>query len=211
MNQREVRIRSFGARLHGELSVPEGASGLILIVEGEDGSRRSAAHHAIAAALGKGGRATLLMDLLTDEEAERDRYTHEFRFDVDLLTRRLLSGLMWAREEEATRALRLGILGAGTAAAAALRAAALQPDDVGALVSLRGRPEFTVGVFGLVKAPTLLIVGEHDPSAELHRAAIGLMVADKKLVTLPAAQRGDEGAAEEIARLAGGWFAQHLG
>jgi putative phosphoribosyl transferase len=155
----------------------------------------------VAEVLQQGGLATLLIDLLQEEEAD-DR---EKVFDIELLAERLQTAADWLRQQPETRHLRLGYFGASTGAGAALLAASRQPDAVGAVVSRGGRPDLAGDSLSEVQAPTLLIVGGNDEVVlELNEQALRLLRCPKELVIIPGATHlfEEPGALEEVARLA---------
>jgi putative phosphoribosyl transferase len=163
----------------------------------------------VAGVLQEGGLATLLLDLLEEEEAA-DR---EKVFDIELLSERLQSAADWLSEEPRTRSLRLGYFGASTGAGAALVAAARQPKKVSAVVSRGGRPDLASASLPAVQAPTLLIVGgDDDVVIELNEQAFNLLHCQKKMVVIPGATHlfPEPGALEEVARLAKDWFLRFL-
>ena len=153
-----VRIDAQRVTLDGDLAVPAGAQGLVIFVHGSGSSRLSRRNRAVAEWFQQDGLATLLLDLLTHEEDTLDRATAVLRFDVPLLTARVIAAATWARRYPSTSGLAIGLFGASTGAGAALRAAA-RADSIGAVVSRGGRPDFAGRALRLVKAPTLLIVG----------------------------------------------------
>jgi putative phosphoribosyl transferase len=163
----------------------------------------------VARILEDAGLATLLLDLLEEEEAE-DRQTV---FDIELLAERLQSAVHWLRQDPATSGLRLGYFGASTGAGAALVAAARQPSAVGAVVSRGGRPDLARDHLSAVEAPTLLIVGGDDYVViELNKQALRLLCCHKELVIIPGATHlfEEPGTLEEVARLAKEWFVRYL-
>jgi len=156
------------------------------------------------------GLGTLLFDLLTAEESSDRRRV----FDIPLLASRLVRTTQWALAEPETRALPLGYFGASTGAAAALHAAAVMGETVGAVVSRGGRPDLAAGHLSDVRAPTLLIVGGRDAEVlELNRQAARMLRCEHRLVVVDGADHlfSQEGALEEVARLASGWLLEHLG
>lgn len=204
---------SAGASLAGSLAIPEGASGLVLFAHGSGSSRYSPRNRRVAAALQDGGLATLLFDLLTAEEEELDLRTAELRFDIDLLTERVVGAIDWASSQEATGRMPIGLFGSSTGAAAALRAAAERPTRVAAVVSRGGRPDLAEDALPQVRAPTLLIVGGEDaPVIRLNRSASARLVAERELKIIPGATHlfEEPGALEEVARLAREWFQRHF-
>ncbi|MDP2730962.1 MAG: dienelactone hydrolase family protein [Dehalococcoidales bacterium] len=208
-----VQLTADKVILHGNLLIPEQASGLIAFAHGSGSSRHSPRNQYVAKALRDAGLATLLFDLLTlDEEAE-DLISGKQRFDIDLLARRLVGATDWLQSKEQTRGLRLGYFGASTGAAAALVAAVERADLVGAVVSRGGRPDLAAPVLDRVKAPTLLIVGGNDfPVIDMNRQALAKLRAEKELVIVPGATHlfEEPGTLEQVARLASDWFVKHL-
>ncbi len=210
---RALIIRTGGVLLAGDLVVPEGATGLVVFVHGSGSSRRSPRNQHVAATLREHGLATLLFDLLTDEEGEQDALTGELRFDLGLLGSRLVGATDWLREETATRDLAIGYFGASTGAAAALVAAASRKDVVRAIVSRGGRPDLAGPYLARVAAPTLLIVGSLDREVLLlNRAAQARLHGPTQLAVVRDATHlfEEPGALDEVARLASGWFTHHL-
>lgn len=193
----------------GALGVPPGATGIVLFAHGSGSGRLSPRNNYVAGALQKSGIATLLFDLLTVEE---DRI-YENRFNIDLLTRRLLRATEWLGKQVATRRLALGYFGASTGAAAALKAAAVLGPTVRAVVSRGGRPDLALDDLARVQAPTLLIVGGNDDQViELNRKAYHELHAEKELKIIPGATHlfEEPGKLEEVASIAAHWFKQHL-
>ena len=207
--ERKVTIGELG----GNLTVPEQAEGLVVFAHGSGSSRFSPRNRYVAAALVDAGFGTLLVDLLTAAEEERDRATGELRFDITLLAERLLAATDWLGEQDETKSCPLGYFGASTGAGAALVAAVERPDRVGAVVSRGGRPDLAGDALERVRAATLLIVGGADEVVlELNRAALARLQVDAKLEIVPGATHlfPEPGALEQVARLASGWFAQYL-
>jgi putative phosphoribosyl transferase len=206
-------IRTGGVLLAGDLVVPEGATGLVVFVHGSGSSRRSPRNQRVAATLRERGLATLLFDLLTDEEGAEDALTGELRFDLGLLGSRLVGATDWLGEERATRDLAIGYFGASTGAAAALMAAASRKNVVRAIVSRGGRPDLAGPYLARVTAPTLLIVGSLDREVLLlNRAAQARLHGPTQLAVVRDATHlfEEPGALDEVARLASGWFVHHL-
>jgi dienelactone hydrolase len=167
----------------------------------------------VAGGLQQAGFATLLFDLLTPSEEQRDEVSGELRFDIPFLARRLRDVIAWVRSEDGVAAFRFGLFGASTGAAAALVAAA-DDDGVRAVVSRGGRPDLAGDALLRVTAPTLLLVGSLDaPVVDLNRRAFDRLAArDKELVIVPGASHmfEERGKLEEVARLAAGWFERWL-
>jgi len=207
--ERNVKIPSGRHMLNGILRVPEDAEAVVAFAHGSGIGRFSPRNQFVARLLEEGGLATLLLDLLEEEEAE-DR---EKVFNIELLAERLQSAADWLGREPQTCALRLGYFGASTGAGAALVAAARSSEAVGAVVSRGGRPDLAHGYLQAVKAPTLLIVGGNDDVViELNEQALRLLRCPKKMVIIPGATHlfEEPGTLEEVALLAKEWFVRHL-
>jgi pimeloyl-ACP methyl ester carboxylesterase len=205
----EVSVPAAGGELGGELHLPEGANAIVLFAHGSGSSRFSPRNRLVASELHKLGLGTLLMDLLREDEAESRRNV----FDIELLASRLLEARRWLDGVAAPRALRVGYFGASTGAAAALVAAATEPENAHAVVSRGGRPDLAAPWLPRVQAPTLLIVGERDsPVLEWNEEAYRLLRAEKELVVVPGATHlfEEPGTLEEAAAHAGRWFERHL-
>ncbi|HXZ91877.1 MAG TPA: dienelactone hydrolase family protein [Burkholderiales bacterium] len=206
----EVSIASDGRQVRGELRVPEHPRGAVAFAHGSGSGRYSPRNRFVAQELRKLSLATLLVDLLEEDEAkDQDKV-----FDVGLLAARLLAAARWLRAQALTAALPLGYFGASTGAAAALWAAAETPKLVAAVVSRGGRPDLAAGALARVKAPALLIVGEKDEQVlEWNRDALKRLAGVKELVVIPGATHlfAEAGTLEEVARHAGRWFTRYLG
>ncbi|MDQ3861857.1 MAG: dienelactone hydrolase family protein [Actinomycetota bacterium] len=214
MQEREVRVSAGPVTLEGSLGIPNSAGGVVLFAHGSGSGRHSPRNRYVARVLREANLATLLIDLLTEDEEEVDLRTTRLRFDIGLLARRLLGATDWLVQNPDTEQLRIGYFGASTGAGAALVAAAERPDEVGAIVSRGGRPDLAGDALPLVKAPTLLIVGGNDePVIGMNEEALARMRAVKRLQIVPGASHlfEEPGALEEVARLATVWFARHLG
>jgi putative phosphoribosyl transferase len=214
MQEREVRVSAGPVTLEGSLGIPNGAGGVVLFAHGSGSGRHSPRNRYVAGVLREANLATLLIDLLTEDEEEVDLRTTRLRFDIGLLARRLVGATDWLVQNPDTEQLRIGYFGASTGAGAALVAAAERPDEVGAIVSRGGRPDLAGDALPLVKAPTLLIVGGNDePVIGMNEEALALMRAVKRLQIVSGASHlfEEPGALEEVARLATGWFTRHLG
>src|SRR5436309_1986022 len=171
--ERVVRISAGPVTLEGNLSIPEGAFGIVLFAHGSGSSRHSPRNRAVAQHLVETGLATLLIDLLTAREEAIDAATGHLRFDIEFLAERLIAATTWLRQNADTRSLPVGYFGASTGAGAALVAAARQPEPIGAIVSRGGRPDLAGSALRRVQAPTLLIVGGDDvPVIGLNQQAL---------------------------------------
>jgi putative phosphoribosyl transferase len=213
VEEKEVTIPVGKAVVYGNLTVPNGAKGIVLFAHGSGSSRFSTRNTQVAREINAAGIATLLIDLLTQEEDAVDEFTGEFRFNVDLLAQRLVHATEWVKKNPDTKSLAVGYFGASTGAAAALIAAAILPEQVKAVVSRGGRPDLAGQHLPNVKAPTLLIVGGDDTQViELNKQASQQMKTEKKIVVVPGATHlfEEPGKLEEVARLAISWFSKHI-
>ncbi|OIP17172.1 MAG: hydrolase [Betaproteobacteria bacterium CG2_30_59_46] len=205
-----VNIPAGPVNLEGMLELPADASGIVLFAHGSGSSRLSPRNNYVARVLRDAGLGTLLIDLLTRQE-DMDYAT---RFDIPLLTRRLLDTTRWLRHEERTESLAIGYFGASTGAAAALQAAAAEGGKIAAVVSRGGRPDLAgEDALGRVAAPTLLIVGGFDDVViGLNQAAYRLLKCEKELVIVPGATHlfEEPGTLEQVAKHAANWFSQRL-
>jgi dienelactone hydrolase len=185
----------------------------VLFAHGSGSSRHSPRNQYVAKVLRQAGLATLLIDLLTSAEEREDVVNSRLRFDIGLLTERVIGTSEWLAQDPLTASLRVGYFGASTGAAAALTAAAERPEAVGVIVSRGGRPDLAIAVLPRVKAPTLLIVGGRDYEViEMNREALRHLNTEKKIAIVPGATHlfEGEGALEEVARLARDWFSRYL-
>jgi putative phosphoribosyl transferase len=201
-----VKIRA--ADLDGDLSVPSGATGVVVFAHGSGSSRHSPRNRYVAGILNEGSLATLLIDLLKADEQDVDR-----RFDIPFLEGRLVAVTQWLREQPQVAGLKIGYFGASTGAGAALVAAAELPLMIHAVVSRGGRPDLAGEALERVKAPTLAIVGGNDPVVlELNRQALARMHCVKTLQVIPGASHlfEEPGVLDEVAKLARAWFAKEL-
>ena len=195
--------------LKGNLSVPDNAKALVLFSHGSGSSRLSPRNNYVASVLQQEGLGTLLFDLLTEEE---DRL-YKTRFDINLLTQRLIAVTEWIKIQKETKGLQLAYFGASTGAASALSAAAYFGDDIGAVVSRGGRPDLAMSELHEVTAPTLFIVGGWDKVViGLNQKAYNKLRCERKLEIVPAATHlfEEEGKLEEVAALSAKWFTNHL-
>ena len=212
--QHDVEIPCGAASLRGDVCVPAGARGIVLFVHGSGSSRSSPRNILVAQALQQAGLATLLFDLLTAPEERVDQRTREHRFDIGLLTRRLIAATQWLASQAALRDLAVGYFGASTGSAAAFTAAAQLGERVAAVVSRGGRPDLvTPALLARVSAAVLLIVGSDDEEVlELNRHAYQELGGYRQLAVVPGASHlfEEPGTLEEVARLAAAWFGSYL-
>lgn len=206
----DVRIPAAGVRLDGVLEQPAHPRGVVVFSHGSGSGRYSPRNLSVAGALQHGGFATLLLDLLTIQEDQ----DYERRFDIPLLTGRLAAAVRFVRGYETTAALPVGLFGASTGAASALRVAAAMPGSIAAVVSRGGRPDLAGDALPKVRSPVLLIVGGRDHGViDLNEAARdALVTCERELVIVPGATHlfEEPGTLDEVARLATRWFDRHL-
>ncbi|MEU9380865.1 phosphoribosyltransferase family protein [Streptomyces sp. NPDC048279] len=206
---READVRAGPLVLRGQLTVPEGALGIVVFAHGSGSSRHSPRNRFVAAGLNRAGLGTLLFDLLTEEE-EMDRANV---FDTGLLARRLTDATGWLREQPEAQGLAVGYFGASTGAAAALWAAAEPHASITAIVSRGGRPDLAGPRLPAVTAPTLLIVGGHDRLVlDLNREAQARLRCENDLAVVPGATHlfEEPGTLEHVTELARDWFTDHM-
>jgi putative phosphoribosyl transferase len=209
--RREVSIGTADATLAGEAWLPPGAPGIVLFAHGSGSSRLSPRNRYVADELVRGGVGTLLFDLLTAAEERRDRLDASLRFDIGLLTERLVGATRWLEQQEWARSLTRGYFGASTGAAAALAASVECP--VNAIVSRGGRPDLAGPALRQVTAPTLLIVGSHDPVViDLNQQALAELACEARLEIVPGATHlfEEPGTLQQVAALAKEWFQRWL-
>jgi dienelactone hydrolase len=208
-----VQIPAGRDLLDADLRSPVSSRGLVIFAHGSGSGRLSPRNQFVARVLNTHGLATLLADLLTPTEETADRVSAHLRFNIELLGRRLVALVEWAREQPPLRELPMGVFGASTGAAAALVAAAARPREIAAVVSRGGRPDLAGASLPDVSAPTLLIVGGGDTEViELNRWAMVRMHCPTSLEIVPGATHlfEEPGALERVASLAAGWFTHHL-
>src|SRR6476646_12216926 len=209
MNETAVRLTRGGLSLEAVLGLPAQALGIVVFAHGSGSGRFSPRNNFVARHLQQGKVATLLLDLLTPDEAEDRRKV----FDIDLLADRMLWAKAWLEQETSTKDLDIGYFGASTGAGAALQAAARDPSLIRAIVSRGGRPDLAESYLPSVTAPTLLILGGDDePVIEMNRAAYRVLSCPKRLVIVPGASHlfEEPGTLEAVAEQALAWFQHHF-
>jgi putative phosphoribosyl transferase len=205
----EVTIRFGRVRLAGHLGLPLLPLGVAVFAHGSGSGRLSPRNNFVARRLQQGKVATLLLDLLTSDEAEDRRNV----FDIDLQADRILSAKAWLEQDDRTKGLGIGYFCASTGAGAALKAAALDPSSIRAVVSRGGRPDLAEPYLASVTTPTLLIVGEDDePVLEMNRTAYRRLSCLKRLVIVPGATHlfEEPGTLEQVTAHALAWFQHHF-
>lgn len=199
--------------LAGDLVIPAAAPGIVVFAHGSGSSRHSPRNRFVAGQIQSVGLATLLFDLLTAAEEREDEVSAQLRFDIGLLTHRLVAATRWLLQQDLTRELGLGYFGSSTGAAAALVAAAELKHTIQAVVSRGGRPDFAGDALSQVTAATLFIVGENDEGVlGLNWSAYGRLTAEKQFKVVPGATHlfEEPGALAEVATHATAWFSHHL-
>lgn len=204
-----IQIKHQDIPLKGMLKIPQFAQGIVLFAHGSGSSRLSPRNNFVAKILNDAGLATLLIDLLSEQEDE----IYQTRFDIDLLVDRLNVVIQWLKKQTNTHNLSLGIFGSSTGAAAALRVAAEMNKEIGAVVSRGGRPDLAMNMLDRIAAPTLFIVGGNDFGViELNQEAFARLTCPKKIEIIPHATHlfEEPGCLEEVARVAKEWFCNYL-
>lgn len=211
--QEDLVIETREVTLRAILAVPEKARAVVLFAHGAGSSRHSPRNQHVAQRLQDAGLATLLLDLLTEDEERIDMYTGRLRFDIPFLAGRLDAATGWVLSHEHMSSFDVGYFGASTGAAAALVASVQRPEAVRAIVSRGGRPDLAASVLPEVKPPVLLIVGGNDTDVlELNRQAAKKLATEHDLVVVPGASHlfEEPGKLDIVADLARAWFAQHM-
>lgn len=214
ISERSVEIPSGGALLRGDLAVCAGADGIVLFAHGSGSGRKSPRNRHVAGVLQRADLATLLADLLTEDEERVDLETRHLRFDIPLLADRLIDVIDWIERQPDLRPLPVGLFGASTGAAAAILATVARPQRVRAIVSRGGRPDLADEALTRVAVPTLLIVGGNDEVVlGLNQWAFGLLPVEKDLIVVPGATHlfEEAGTLDAVASAARDWFRRHLG
>jgi dienelactone hydrolase len=210
--KREIRIpvAGSGISLTGNLSVPEGADNIVIFSHGSGSSRHSPRNQNVALFLNKHNIATLLIDLLSQEEDS----IYENRFNIELLTNRLVTVTEYVHRNPELKKLHIGYFGASTGAASAINAAARLEDIIEAIVSRGGRPDLAVQGLPFVEAPTLFIIGGLDTDViKLNKDAYNRLNCKKKMQIIDGASHlfEEPGKLDIVSELAADWFQLNLG
>ncbi len=204
-----LKIKTGRSYIEGELIVPEASGSLVIFSHGSGSSRFSPRNNFIAGLLHKENISTFLPDLLTAEEDQ----DYENRFNITLLTSRLMQVTRMVQAQEKVKAFKCGYFGASTGAASALKASVELGDAIQAIVSRGGRPDLVPEVFSMVTAPTLLIVGERDEDVlALNQEVAAQLSCIKKLVVVKNATHlfEEPGTLEQAGQFAVEWFKTYL-
>lgn len=208
-----VKIPLNNVILEGRLTIPKDALGIVIFAHGSGSSRFSSRNWFVAETLHERHIATLLTDLLTNEEEKIDLQTRHLRFDIPMLANRLVEIADWVKNNPKTKNLKIGYFGSSTGGGAALIAAAKKPNDIATVVSRGGRPDLAGEFLSQVKVPTLLIVGENDPQVlELNREVLDKLHESSRLVIIPGATHlfEETGTLNMAAHSATKWFKDYL-
>lgn len=213
MKSLEVSIPIDRMHINGTLTLIPNSTAIVIFAHGSGSSRFSKRNQFVAEVLQKANLSTFLFDLLTSQEETIDEQTREFRFDIELLAKRLILATEWIEQNKETKDFKKGYFGASTGAAAALIAAAKLPDHISAVVSRGGRPDLALEYLKFVKAPTLLIVGELDKDViDLNTFAYEHLKYEKDMQIIKGASHlfEERDTLEQAALVAKSWFLQHM-
>ena len=213
IKEKLVEIPINSKSIEGDLSIPEGAEGIVLFAHGAGSSRHSSRNNFVADELQSVELATLLIDLLTEDEKEIDRQTRQIRFDIDRLSKRVVTTVDWLIKNQDTKDMKTGVFGSSTGAAGALIAAAKRPEIVQTVVSRGGKVDLADKYLNQIEAPVMCIVGGKDLQVlTLNQQAIKKMESDAELKVIEGAGHlfEEPGALEEVARITRTWFQKFL-
>ncbi|NGX56052.1 MAG: putative phosphoribosyl transferase [Candidatus Anoxychlamydiales bacterium] len=213
MQKKNIEIPLSNNVLNGELTLVDNPIGIAIFAHGSGSSRFSKRNQLVAKILNEQKISTLLFDLLTNEEEELDKETLEYRFNIQLLSKRLLTATKWIQSNPNIKNLKIGYFGASTGAAAALIAASSIPNEIKAIVSRGGRPDLANSYLSQISSPTLLIVGELDFTVlKLNEEAYNQINCEKDIKIIKNATHVfEEGhSLEEVAMLASKWFEKYF-
>jgi putative phosphoribosyl transferase len=211
--ERSLWISAAGAALQATMFLPEHAWGMVIFAHGMGSNRNSPRNRFIAQMLRESKLGSLLIDLLSRDETMVDNLSGHYRFDVDLLARRVVGTIDWLQHNPECRDLRVGLFGAYTGAAAVLAAATMRSRRVDAVVSRGGRPDLAELYLNLVHQPTLFIVAAEDtPIINSNRQMIERLGGERRMEIIPGATHlfEEPGALELVAHLTRRWFENHL-
>ena len=206
---KNIEIPISNVQLKGHLRIAENQKGLVIFSHGSGSGRLSVRNNFVAEYLQTEGFSSLLFDLLT----EKEDLIYENRFDIDLLTKRLIKTTQWMLEEEGFSYTPIGYFGASTGAASALGAAEHLGNKIKAIVSRGGRPDLALPVLHKIKIPTLLIVGGNDDMViQLNKKAFNLLAGTKEMEIIQGASHlfAEPGKLEQVAVSSSHWFDKYL-
>lgn len=214
-NGRLIEVPAGAVILAGNLRIPENAHGMVLLAHGSRNTSDGHYNKNFAPLFQASGLATLLVDLISEEEDVLDKETGFFRDNASILSQRILGIASWLTENAETQKYSIGYFGVGIVGTAALIAAAERPDIIHAVVSCGGRLDGAQWYLSSVQAPTLLITGEQDSrgvalsQGALSRLSTPLAV-DKKVEIIAGAAQLLPYKLADVAHLANEWFVRHL-
>jgi len=209
INYTDIRIPIGTTYLNGILRFKKDTKGIVLFSHGSGSSRFSSRNNYVADFLLTQGFSSLLFDLLTTEED----MIYNNRFDIDLLSERLLKATLWISNNKETKDLPMAYFGASTGAASALKAASFMKDTIKAIVSRGGRPDLAMDVLDKITTPTLLIVGgKDDVVIELNKKAKRNIsgICELKIVDGATHLFEEPGALDLVSKLTADWFDIYL-
>lgn len=209
MKVQDIEIPLSSIHLKGDLVIPDKAVGIVVFAHGSGSSRHSSRNKLVAELMQHHGIGTLLFDLLTEKEDQ----DYENRFNIDLLTSRLIEVTEWLIQNKVSKDLPIAYFGASTGAASALRAAAYFGETIKAVVSRGGRPDLALRILHLVTSPTLLIVGQLDvPVIKMNKQAYDELDCVKEMKIIPGASHlfEESGKLVEVAEMAMQWYKKYL-
>jgi putative phosphoribosyl transferase len=208
-----VNIPAGRARLNADLSPGVPGRGTVIFAHGSGSGRRSPRNRQVATVLNNRGLGTLLLDLLAEPEAQVDEVTAEYRFNLPLLTERLLAATDWLLAQPELRGTRVGYFGASSGGAVAMIAAAQRAGVVGAIVLRGARTDLGDSAAARIECPTLILVGGNDESIRIANSeTMRLLHCEKKLVVIPGASHlfEEPGMLEQVGEHAADWFDRYL-
>jgi len=195
--------------IHGNLSIIEGSTGIVIFAHGSSSKRFNPRNCFICEEFNAAGLSTLMIDLLTEEEELLDMQTGELRFDIELLTARVIASSKWVMDNRLTTDMKIGYFGAGTGAAATLTAAGHIGKRIKTIVTCAGRCDLAEPEFTTIKSSVLFIAGQKDTFiTSITQNAMSDLRCDKKFVIIEGAGHlfEEPGAIEEVSEVASMWF-----
>ncbi|MFT5753594.1 MAG: dienelactone hydrolase [Flavobacterium sp.] len=205
MNFKDINIPIDDIILKGRLRITSPQKGLIIFSHGSGSSRLSSRNNYVADFLLQDGFSSLLFDLLT----EKEDLIYENRFNIDLLTQRLVMTTLWIEKQKEIINIPIGLFGSSTGAASALNATTFLGNKIKAVVSRGGRPDLAESNLDKINIPTLLIVGgDDDIVIELNKKAFNKLAGIKKIEIIEGATHlfSEPGKLEIVAKLSSDWF-----